>query len=156
MSLRRLSVALVLLGLALGAPGGALAAAPKTSLADLEDEVMCVTCRIPLQIAESPEASRQRVFIRRLIAQGKTKEEIKRALVAQYGERVLAVPGDEGIDLAAWIVPGAAILLALGGLGVLLTRSRRRRRAAPGEPAAAPLPAADARRLDDELARFDA
>jgi cytochrome c-type biogenesis protein CcmH/NrfF len=142
----------------LAVPAGALAAAARTSLSDLEDEVMCVTCRIPLQIADSPEADRERAFIRGQIGQGKDKQQVKDALVAQYGERVLAVPGDKGVDLAAWLVPGAAILAALGGLALALLGVRRRRRAAGAgahAPAAPALSPADTRRLDEDLARFD-
>jgi cytochrome c-type biogenesis protein CcmH len=128
--------------------------APKTALPDVEDEVMCVTCNVPLSIAESPEADRERAFIRHQIALGKSKSEIKQALVGQYGRRVLAAPDDSGIGLAAWLVPGVLVLAGLGGLGVALPRWRRRR--AAERPRPPPLPAADARRLDDELARYDA
>ena len=41
----------------------------------------------------------------RLIAEGKTKDEVKDALVAEYGENVLAVPGNDGFGLAAWLFP---------------------------------------------------
>jgi cytochrome c-type biogenesis protein CcmH len=46
------------------------------------------------------------------IAEGLDKEQIKDALVAEYGPEVLAIPETEGFDLAAWLVPGAAIVVA--------------------------------------------
>jgi cytochrome c-type biogenesis protein CcmH len=153
MSRRAAALALALLaGLALATSAGA--ATPRTSLSDVEDEVMCVTCRVPLNIADSPEADRERAFIDARIRQGDTKAEIKQALVAQYGDRVLATPSDHGVDLAAWLVPGALVVLALVALGIALPRWRRsRERAAPAlRP---PLDPADARRLDEDLARFD-
>ncbi len=156
MTLRRLA-ALLALALCLGTPAAALGAPrERTSLSDLEDEVMCVTCRIPLQLADSPEANRERVFIRAQIAKGETKDQVKQALVAQYGERVLAEPKDSGVDLVAWIVPGLAILLALAALIFAVPRWRGRKTGAAAEPASAgpAMSAADSRRLDDELSRY--
>lgn len=70
----------------------ARAAAPRASLVDVEDEVMCATCKIPLNIAESPQATRERDLIRRLIDRGLDKRQIKAALVAEYANDVLALP----------------------------------------------------------------
>ena len=84
---------------------------PQTTLPDVEDEVMCPVCGTTLELAsESPQAIREREFIRDLIAEGQTKDEIKDALVAEFGDEVLALPDDEGFDLAAWLVPGLAIV----------------------------------------------
>jgi cytochrome c-type biogenesis protein CcmH len=156
-TVRRVAV-LLALALCLSAPTAALGAPrERTSLSDLEDEVMCVTCRIPLQLADSPEANRERVFIRAQIAKGDTKDQVKQALVAQYGERVLAEPKDSGVDLVAWIVPGLAILLALAALIFAVPRWRGRRdngAAAEPAPAGPALSAAETRRLDDELSRY--
>jgi cytochrome c-type biogenesis protein CcmH/NrfF len=137
----------------------AMAATPRTSFNDVEDEVMCVSCGVPLNIAESPQADRERVEVRRLIARGLTKDEVKDELVATYGRNVLAMPDDGGFGLAAYLVPigiGAAIVALLA---FLLPKWRRRQRA-PGTAfgRAAPAPAlsdADARRLDEDLARYD-
>jgi cytochrome c-type biogenesis protein CcmH/NrfF len=143
----RLLVALVLI------VGLTAAAEPKTTLPDVEDEVMCVECRTALNISTSAVADQERAFIRARIAEGMTKEEIKAALVDEYGPNVLAEPGDEGFDLAGWLVPGAVVVLA--GLTVALLA--RRWRAAPQSAAAgAPeLDPDDARRLDAELTAFD-
>ena len=146
--------ATVLLG---SLPGAALAASPRASLPDIEDEVMCPVCGTPLNISEAPQAEREREFIRTQIARGQTKEQIKRALVAEYGTAVLAVPDDEGVDLAAWAVPAAALLLAALSIALALPRWRRRRPAGGGAERApvAELGAADANRLERDLARYD-
>ena len=129
----------------------ALAAEPKASLPDIEDEVMCVSCNVALNVAESPQAYRQREYIRALVEQGRTKQEIKAALVAEYGEDVLAMPEDDAIGLAAYLVP-IAVVLALAALGfVFLPRWRRRSRTG-GALAASAGPAV----TDAELARLDA
>jgi cytochrome c-type biogenesis protein CcmH len=141
----RLLVALVLvLGLT-------AAAEPKTTLPDIEDEVMCVECRTALNVSSAPVADQERAFIRARIAEGMTKEQIKAALVEEYGPDVLAEPDDEGFDLAAWLVPGA--LVALAALGVVLLAGRWRR--AESVPAGPELDPDDARRLDAELRAFD-
>jgi cytochrome c-type biogenesis protein CcmH len=126
---------------------------PQTTLPDIEDEVMCPVCGTTLELAsESQQAVRERELVRTLIAEGRTKEEIKDALVAEFGEEVLALPDDEGFDLAAWLVPGLAILAA----GVAIFVGLRRWRAATPEPEAPaePLGTDDAKRLDADLERY--
>ena len=66
---------------------------------------MCVTCKIPLNVAESPQADRERAFIRELIDEGRDEAQIKHALVGQYGTTVLALPPASGFDLTVYLVP---------------------------------------------------
>jgi cytochrome c-type biogenesis protein CcmH len=124
---------------------------PKTTLPDVEDEVMCVECRTALNVSQAPVADQEREFIRDRIADGLTKEQIKAALVEEYGPDVIADP-DEGFDFAAWLVPGALVLLAGVTVGLLARRWRRGESPAAAEPELDP---ADARRLDAELTAFD-
>ena len=148
-------LALLLCLLALAPAGSTLAAAPRASFPDIEDEVMCDTCNVPLYIAESPRADQLRREIRVLIARGETKAQVKATLKARYGPAILAMPEQSGFSLAAYLVPilVAAGLLAL--LIVLLPRWRRRsREPAPDSPLVT-IDDGDRRRLDDELARFD-
>lgn len=98
----------------------------RASLPDIEDEVMCTICGTLLAESQSPQADRERALIRTLIAQGKDKDQIKDALVAQYGPRVLATPSGHGFDLLAWLVPGVAIVLAVIAIAFVLVRQRRR------------------------------
>jgi cytochrome c-type biogenesis protein CcmH len=137
-------------------PGSASAAANRPSLPTIERQVMCVTCKIPLNVAQSPQADRERAFIQSQIDRGETEAQIKDALVGQYGSAVLALPSAHGFDLAAYLVPLAAVLALLATLAVLLPRWRRRARAQGTHDAPAPkLSAKDAARLDADLARFD-
>jgi cytochrome c-type biogenesis protein CcmH len=132
------------------------AAAPRASLPQIEREVMCVTCKIPLNVAQSPQADRERAFIQSLIDKGDDEAAIKRALVGQYGPAVLALPGEHGFDATAYLVPLAACVALLGALAVLLPRWRRRARAqGQGTGPAPTLSAADSERLDNDLRRFD-
>lgn len=149
---------------ALLASTSALAAAPRADLVDLEDEVMCVTCKVPLNIAEGAQPDSQRAFIRELIAQGRTKPEIKEALVAEYGPDVLALPDEDGFGITAYAIPLVLGALAIVALALLVPRWRRRPAAGMSSAAGAgrqdgdggrSISAADAERLDEDLARYE-
>jgi cytochrome c-type biogenesis protein CcmH len=158
----RLRLALVLAVAILATVAAPVASAPaatvpRASLTDIENDVMCVSCREPLAVAQSPQAEAERNFIRHLIAEGQTKAQIEQALVAQYGESVLGKPPADGFNLTVYILPPAIVLVGVAVLAFALPRWRRRARAAADDDAAAPGPAldsADARRLDEELTRY--
>jgi cytochrome c-type biogenesis protein CcmH len=163
---RRLAAALALVTLVAGGPGAALAAAancPRTSLADIEDEVMCPVCGVPLELAtEAPQANRERAFIQREVAACKSKQQIKDDLVAQFGDRVLALPPGKGFDLTAYLAPAAAVLAGIAAVAAVALRRRQRGAvaAAPGatngaRPATPALGAEDAARLEADLRRYD-
>jgi cytochrome c-type biogenesis protein CcmH/NrfF len=127
-----------------------------TSLPVIERQVMCVTCKIPLNVAQSQQADRERAFIQSLIDEGQSEAQVKRSLVAQYGPAVLALPSAHGFELTVYLVPLAAMLALLATLAVLLPRWRRHARdQATGAQDAAMLSSADAARLESDLARFD-
>ncbi|MEA2298898.1 MAG: cytochrome c-type biosis protein CcmH [Solirubrobacteraceae bacterium] len=156
----RLGLALALLILATAGTAGTAAAAaavaPRASLPQIESEVMCVTCGVPLSIAESPQADHERAFILGRIARGENSTQIKRDLVAQLGPGVLALPDRHGFNLVVYIVPVALFAVLAGGLAVALPRWRRRGGGgADGSPLdLLELDPAESARLDDELARF--
>ena len=143
----------------LAAAPAAGASCPKTTLADIENEVMCPVCGVPLGLAEAPQADRERAFVQSLIDRCRSKQQIERALVAEYGPSVLALPGDEGFNAAAYLVPALAILAASLGLALgMVARRRERRRSGNDHPPLAeapPLDPADLARLDAELERHD-
>ena len=74
---------------------------------------MCVTCKIPLNVAESPQANRERAYIQGLIDEGKDEAQIKRALVSPVRLDGARAAADHGFDLAAYLVPLAAVLVLL-------------------------------------------
>jgi cytochrome c-type biogenesis protein CcmH len=144
------------------APASAGALVPRASLTDIEQDVMCPSCHEPLALAQSPQAEAERAYINMRIAQGETKQQIERDLVTQYGPSVLGKPPAHGFNLTVYILPPALLVAGALLLIVVLPRWRRRTREAaaarPGGPlpAAGPiLDAADARRLQEDLARFD-
>lgn len=153
--LRRLAAALCI-AVALLAPAGVFAQEPQASLPDIEDEVMCPVCGVGLDlVTEAPQALRQREFIRTLIAEGLTKEEIKDRLVAEYGSEVLASPAAEGFDLAAWLVPGGAIVIAGVAILVAVRRWRHTGRSRPPAAQGRARDQAENERLDADLARYE-
>src|ERR1700730_12237173 len=85
-SLRRTRLIMLAAALAIAAAGasgaviGAAGAAGRPSLPTIERQVMCVTCKVPLNVAQSPQADRERAFIQGLIDAGQTEAQIKRAL----------------------------------------------------------------------------
>ena len=147
-----LAGAAVALVLVLALSGAALAAEPRALLPDIEDEVMCLECGTTLNLSNAPVAERERDYIRREIAAGKSKQEIKDGLVERFGPTVLALPERRGFALTAYLVPLLALLL---GIVAVATIVRRGRRPAPRIEAPAGPEPAEARRLERDLARYD-
>jgi cytochrome c-type biogenesis protein CcmH/NrfF len=145
--------------LALAAPAAASEQHP--TLAELENEVMCPVCAgETIEQSSSPAARQVKRKILGWIAEGDTRSEIKRKLVANYGPQILAAPPRHGFDLLAWVLPLAGILGAAGVIGVLAWRWSRRREESEHIPGpwslnGRPLDPELERRLDEELARFD-
>ena len=151
----RMAALLALLALAALPAAAAGQSCPKTSVADVEDEVMCPVCGTPLALAsEAPQAERERAFVQRLVDDCRSKDEVKRALVAEFGENVLALPGDQGDDnlgdVLVYVIPAVGITLAAAGIAFAVVRWRR---PAPGDGPA--LASAEGARLDDDMDRYD-
>jgi len=153
---RRAALALVALTMLLLPAVAAAQDCPQTSLGDIEDEVMCPVCGTPLGLAsEAPQAEQERAYIQRLVDDCKSKDEVKRALVAEFGENVLALPGDEGDDdlgdVLVYAIPAVGIALAAAGIAFAVVRWRRAR----GPRSGPPLAGAEGARLDDDMDRYD-
>jgi cytochrome c-type biogenesis protein CcmH/NrfF len=132
---------------------GAVAAATPPNAADLEAELVCPVCETTLDQSNAPVALRMKAVIRTRIAAGDSEQEIKDALVAEFGEGVLAEPPGGGFGLLAWLLP--LVALAGGAVAVaFLVRRWSRRRTADGDDEA-PLDPRLERLVDEELARYD-
>jgi cytochrome c-type biogenesis protein CcmH len=154
--MKRLAI-LAMLICAFAGPGLAIAADPpvRANLPDIEDEVMCPVCGTLLGLSHSPAAERERVFIRKLITEGKSEDEIKDALVAEYGGQVLALPENRGIDVWAYAVPVIGLILgAIGVIWAIITWRRRQTDRDDNQPGDGPT-GDQAERLDRDMARFD-
>lgn len=89
-----------------------------------------------LMAHNSPEATRLRGRIAGMVQDGKTDEQIKQTLVAEYGKRIMSLP--EG-GTRVWLFWTPVALLAAGGIGLVgLLHHIRRTPSAPvyaGPPA---------------------
>ena len=147
--------AVVVAALVFAGPAAACAH-PRTSLTYLEGQVMCPTCHTTLDQSDSQAAHQIEVFISKKIAACWTAPHIESALVANYGQGILAAPSHTGFDLLAWWLPIAGVLA--GALVLAFGVWRWSRRRDPGEPDEAEDSGLDEeteRRLDDVLARFE-
>jgi cytochrome c-type biogenesis protein CcmH len=127
-------------------------AATQPRAADIEAEIVCPVCETTLDQSNAPIAEKMKLFIRTRIAAGDSKQQIKDALVAEFGPGVLAEPPGGGFGALAWLLPIAALLVGAVALAVLVRSWTRRRDA--DVPLAALDPELD-RLVDEELARFD-
>jgi cytochrome c-type biogenesis protein CcmH len=130
--------------------------AAQVNISDVEDEVMCPICGTLLELSDSPQARREKAFIAEMIAAGKSKAEIKDALVDEYGSEVLALPEGSGFSLSAYLVPAIAFAIAALALAVGVARWRRHGDGGGGGAPAGDAPAdEDSARLDADIARYD-
>jgi cytochrome c-type biogenesis protein CcmH/NrfF len=86
-----------------------------------------------------------------MVDQCRSKEEIKTALVAQCGDKVLADPKAK----ATWLVPALGFGAAAVALAFAALRWHRRRGRPSTEPAPASAAGADASRLQADIDRYD-
>ena len=124
-------------------------------------QLYCPVCEnIPLDVCGTQACAQWRELIREKLGQGWGEQQIKDYFVAQYGDRVLAMPPAHGLNWLVYIIPPLAIL---AGVFILYRALRAWRK--PVKPAAAdqgvelPLDPAAApqdeyvRRLEDELSK---
>lgn len=137
-------------------PAAAAAARPRASLIQIENDLMCVACHESLAVAQSPEAYSERQYIRQLIAQGETKQQIEHNMVLQYGSSVLALPPAHGFNLLVYIIPPLVVLAGITTVLLTLPRWRARRSGGDGPAATSGsmLDPTDASRLDEDLKGF--
>lgn len=148
------TVALACLALLALAP--AAVALGRPTLPALEPQLMCVTCKIPLSVADSAEATQERELVKELIAKGENEAQIKKVMVSQYGPAVLSTPSTKGFQLSAYLVPIVVVLALVALLVTLLPRWRRaaRARASLRQPVPTLTPE-QAKRLEQDMKRFE-
>jgi cytochrome c-type biogenesis protein CcmH/NrfF len=149
---RLLALTAAILGVSAALAGTATAAAP--SYSDALSQFMCTSCHEPLELVNSPQAISEKQWMRHLLAEGLDMSQLKKAMVAQYGQQVLAQPPASGFNLTVYVLPPALFLAGLALLAFTLPKWRERSRRATRLAGAAPLATEDAKRLDDELEHF--
>lgn len=144
----KLLLAIAIVTLVFAAPA---AACPKTTLPEIENDVMCPICGTTLGNSGGPQSQREREFIRSRVERCQSEAEIKRALVAEYGEQVLARPRRQGFQVTAYVVP--AVTAVFAALALLAGVARWRR--APRPVVSGPASQSDLDRIDDDLRNYD-
>ncbi len=135
---------------------------PKSQLEkDLQSEIICMcgTCgRKRIGECTCSEASAMREEVAKMVADGKSREQIYAYYIAKYGsQEPLASPIDEGFNRLAWFFP--YLIGATGAAGVAVVAFRwSHREALPDSSQAVPDAGEDPalrERLDDELRDLD-
>jgi len=124
-------------------------------------QLYCPVCEnTPLDVCGTQACAQWRELIREKLGQGWGEDQIKDYFVAQYGDRVLAMPPAHGLNWLVYIIPPLAIL---AGIFILYSAFRAWKRpktatatdqgaALPADPAAASQDEYVAR-LEDELSK---
>ncbi|HZU79717.1 MAG TPA: cytochrome c-type biogenesis protein CcmH [Acidimicrobiales bacterium] len=129
---RRLAVAWALLvvvlagALVIGSRHPAPPASPSQRAAAIDAVLRCPSCEgISVAQSSASTAVAIRQLVRERVAQGQSTQQIEDFLVSRYGESILLEPPAGGGIGLVWIVPAAAIVVALGALGTVFWRRRR-------------------------------
>jgi cytochrome c-type biogenesis protein CcmF len=135
---------------------------PKSQLEkDMQSEIICMcgTCgRKRIGECTCSDAAAMREEVAKLVAEGKTREQIYAYFIAKYGsQEPLASPIDEGFNRLAWFFPYLIGATGAASIAVVAFRWSRREGAADSAPAAqdAGEDPALRERLDDELRDLD-
>jgi cytochrome c-type biogenesis protein CcmH len=118
--------------------------------AEIEGELKCPVCRSQsVRTSRSFMAEDMSRQVRRMVADGKSKEEIREYFVARYGDYIILAPRKEGFAWTVWLLPFA---LVLGGAATIFALTRRwKSRPPPAAPAAPPSQSTWMKRLEREL-----
>ncbi len=139
---RLIALTAAILGMSAAIAGTATAAAPNYS--DALSQFMCTSCHEPLELVNSPQAISEKQWMRHLLAEGLDMSQLKKAMVAQYGQQVLARPPASGFNLTVYILPPA---IFLAGLALLASHTAEVARALKtGDAPGRRRPASDRRR----------
>ncbi|MBX7136452.1 MAG: cytochrome c-type biogenesis protein CcmH [Oligoflexia bacterium] len=73
----------------------------------------------------SPDAAELKHRIREQLASGESSDQIIKALVTKYGDKLRAAPGFSGFGAAAYLVPAIFVLFGIGAIVFWLRRARQ-------------------------------
>jgi cytochrome c-type biogenesis protein CcmH len=98
----------------------------------IASEIRCPTCR-GLSAAESDAAAARAVReeILRRVRAGQSDDQIRAFLASRYGDDILLRPPSRGLGALVWVLPTAAVVIAVAGVATALHRWRAGRGRAP-------------------------
>ena len=92
----------------------------------LQKELRCLVCQgQSLDESNAPLAADLRRLIRSHIAAGESNDEIKRYLVARYGNFILMKPPLERDTVALWFAPALVFLIGAGIATIVIYRASK-------------------------------
>ncbi len=131
MSILRTSItAALLLGACLVAPPAAPAKGRDPAQAITSQLICPCSCGEVLSGCTCDTGKSMQAFVEGSLKNGKTKDQVVGALVAQYGEVIRGAPKAQGFNLVVWVAPFAATLAGLAMAFFVLRRWVGRRPAA--------------------------
>jgi cytochrome c-type biogenesis protein CcmH/NrfF len=143
---------------------GAFAQSAKTTLRDpvlaerfndISDRLVCQCgCQMVVRVCNHqncPSALPIRRQIEKRLQGGATDDEIVDEFVGEHGLKVLSSPPAEGVNLAAWIMPGVALIFGLIVVGYVISHWRTRQRLATVSVAGGTAPGDNIRLADPAL-----
>lgn len=146
------------------APAIVCAQSAKTTLRDpvqakrfntISDRLICQCgCNMVLRVCNHqncPSAIPMRHSIEAQIGEGKDDDTIVAGFVAEHGMKVLSTPPAEGLNLAAWVMPGFALGVGLFAAWYFAARWAAKRKLAVASASAAAIDPALRARIEDEL-----
>lgn len=84
---------------------------------DIATGIRCPTCSGESAAASDADISKQiRLDIAQRLEQGQTTEQIRAFYASRYGESILMTPQSTGVAGLIWVIPVAAVVLAVSGL----------------------------------------
>jgi cytochrome c-type biogenesis protein CcmH len=93
----------------------------------LQRELRCLVCQgQSLDESNAPLAADLRRLLRSHIAAGESNAEVKRYLVARYGDFILMKPPLERDTMALWFGPAVLLLLGAGIATIVIYRASQR------------------------------
>jgi cytochrome c-type biogenesis protein CcmH len=118
-------VVVVAVALVIGTRSDGEPATVAARVESIASELRCPTCR-GQSAAESDAAAARavRAEVRRRVEAGQTRAEIVSYFVSRYGKDIVLRPESRGIAALVWVLPVAALVVALAWLVVAFRRWR--------------------------------
>lgn len=108
-----------------------------------------------VSLHQSPAADEIRRTVRRLLGEGKTRQQILDQYVAEYGDRILAEPPARGFSAALYVAPWIFLAGSVGLVVFVIRKLRASAAAAPEEATPRAANEDEAERIDEELRNLD-
>ncbi len=126
------------------------------NVSEVEASLICYACPgEPLNIDRCGGGDQMRAIIKRMIGEGKTKQEILDVFEKQYGETILTIPPKRGFNLVAYVAPFIGLLIGAVVAFLLLKKWGITPQTAGAGAGSAALSNNIQKKINDELSKLD-